>query len=80
VLYESNKPGALLKLVDFGTSITFDPNVKLVQKLGTPYYVAPEVLENKYDEKCDIWSLGVILYILLCGEPPFNHQNDDIVM
>ncbi|KAL4500065.1 hypothetical protein ABPG73_011173 [Tetrahymena malaccensis] len=80
ILYESNKPGALLKVVDFGTSIAYDPNVKMNQKLGTPYYIAPEVLSKKYDEKCDIWSCGVILYILLCGSPPFNGDNDEQIM
>jgi calcium-dependent protein kinase len=67
VLYESSKPGAPLKVVDFGTSRCFDPNKKMTQKIGTPYYIAPEVLDNNYDEKCDIWSCGVIMYILLSG-------------
>lgn len=47
---------------------------------GTPYYIAPEVLNESYDEKCDIWSCGVILYILISGYPPFNGESDLDIM
>jgi calcium-dependent protein kinase len=48
-------------------------------KLGTPYYVSPEVLEGVYDKRCDLWALGVLTFMLLVGEPPFNGNDENAV-
>ena len=69
-----------IKIIDFGTSRKFENNKMMSNSHGTPYYIAPEVLLNRYNEKCDIWSSGVILYILLCGLPPFNGRSDTELM
>jgi len=61
-----------IKLIDFGTAKQFEKGVKFTKFIGTSYYIAPEVLCESYNEKCDVWSCGIILYILLCGYPPFN--------
>jgi calcium-dependent protein kinase len=60
-----------LKAIDFGLSAFFQAGKPLTDIVGSAYYVAPEVLRKKYSSQCDIWSCGVILYILLCGIPPF---------
>lgn len=77
MLLEQDKDLEKLKIVDFGTSLTFDPDRALDEKLGTAYYIAPEVIKKSYNEKCDLWSCGVIMYILLSGEPPFNDPKAD---
>ena len=48
----------------------------LSESIGTPYYIAPEVWKSSYNKACDLWSCGVILYIMLSGTPPFNGPND----
>ena len=79
ILFDSMKKNAEIKLIDFGLSRKYDKEQKMHSILGTPYYVAPEVLKGEYDEKCDIWSIGAMTYLMLCGEPPFNgHSNNEI--
>jgi calcium-dependent protein kinase len=80
LLLESKKANSQLKIIDFGVSMKYKKGEKMHEKYGTPYYIAPEVLQRNYDEKCDVWSCGVILYILLCGYPPFNGPNDVEIM
>ena len=65
-----------IKVIDFGLSQIISPEKRLKTKVGTAYYVSPEILKGDYTEKCDIWSAGVILYIFLSGDPPFNGPSD----
>ena len=65
-----------IKLIDFGCSKIFQSNRKYNEVIGTIYYSSPEVLNNNYNEKCDIWSIGVIMYLLISGKMPF--QGNDL--
>mmetsp|Transcript_65300 Transcript_65300/g.181580 ORF Transcript_65300/g.181580 Transcript_65300/m.181580 type:complete len:503 (+) Transcript_65300:93-1601(+) len=71
---------AHLKIIDFGLSCAFKPDQVLSTKAGTPYYVAPQVLAGKYDHLSDLWSCGVIMYVLMCGYPPFFGETDAEVL
>ena len=76
ILIDPKARGAI-KVIDFGTSHRFDAqNPEMHQLYGTAYYIAPEVLEGKYTQVCDLWSIGVILYIMLAGKPPFYGRTD----
>ncbi|KAJ4319904.1 serine/threonine-protein kinase gin4 [Neodidymelliopsis sp. IMI 364377] len=68
-----------VKLVDFGMAALQPTGKKLTTPCGSPHYAAPEVIKSKsYDgAKADVWSCGVILYVLLTGTPPFNYSGDD---
>ncbi|EED87610.1 predicted protein, partial [Thalassiosira pseudonana CCMP1335] len=61
-----------LKMIDFGLSKHFTFGEVHHEAVGTPYTVAPEVIRGSYDERCDVWAIGVITYLLLSGEPPFG--------
>jgi len=79
ILFETTEEDSPIKIIDFGLSRKhhggFEPPMSTI--LGTPYYIAPEVLRKKYDKSCDLWSVGVIAYILLCGYPPFNGTDNE---
>jgi calcium-dependent protein kinase len=76
ILLEDKEDTLHIKVADFGSSIITDPNRRLTGCFGSAYYLAPEVLSGDYNEKCDVWSCGVILYIMLTGKPPYPGRTD----
>jgi calcium-dependent protein kinase len=82
ILIEKKEPNGYLrvKICDFGTSKIYEKGSVMKKIVGSSYYIAPEVLQKKYNEKCDLWSCGVILYILLSARPPFEGDNDNDII
>lgn len=80
ILLESKDKEVFIKIVDFGLAKVIKSKKKLRDVAGTPLYIAPEILNKvNYNEKCDIWSLGVLTYIMLCGVPPFWGKTKEIL-
>lgn len=88
ILFLNKEKDSPIKVIDFGISKIFGEIRPLMKnakqekntmsaRVGTAYYISPEVLQGNYDHKCDIWSCGVILYLLLCGYPPFDGETEN---
>ena len=78
-VFESNVKDSPIKIIDFGLARryyqnSFEPYMSAI--VGTPLFIAPEVLRKKYDKLCDLWSVGVIAFVLICGYAPFNGRNN----
>jgi len=77
VLLENGDDGAVIKIADFGLSRVYTEESIMLTSCGTAGYIAPEILKTlPYQNEVDMWSVGVIMYILLCGYPPFYDEND----
>ncbi len=69
-----------IKIIDFGTAKIFKKSKNEKAVVGSSYYIAPEVLKQKYNEKCDTWSIGVIMYMIIVGKAPFDGENDEEIL
>ena len=91
ILFLNKNPDSPVKIIDFGLSKIFGELKPIMKgnkieknimslRVGTAYYMSPEVLQGNYDNKCDIWACGVILYIMLCGYPPFDGDTEQEIL
>ena len=78
ILLEAGKSFDQIKIIDFGLAESM-ANGHLEEKVGTLAYMAPEVFERDYNEKCDIWSAGVIAFFLLSGIRPFKGETEEAI-
>ena len=80
IIMSKEKGVPIVKICDFGTAKMFDKGKITQRVIGSYYYMAPEVTLRDYNEKCDLWSCGVILYMLLSGRPPFGGSSDSEII
>ena len=91
IIFLNKEPDSPIKVIDFGLSKIFGELKPIMKgnkveknimslRVGTAYYMSPEVLQGNYDNKCDIWACGVILYIMLCGYPPFDGDSEHDIL
>lgn len=78
-LFASPDPDAPLKAIDFGISVFCEPGQEIDLRAGTPIYIAPDVLKQKYSHPADMWSVGIVAYMLLTGRLPFSGEEGDEV-
>ena len=79
LLYKPNDE-THIKLIDFGLAKKVDKNELMTMPNGTPYYIAPEVLKGSYTQGCDNWSMGVVMFIMLSGKPPYGGKNNNEIL
>jgi calcium-dependent protein kinase len=79
-LFASKDPESEVKIIDFGMSIQSYPLMEMTSFVGTPYYLAPEVITGGYGPQCDVWSLGVVMFLLLSGQQPFEGSSVQEIM
>jgi serine/threonine protein kinase len=78
IFLASKDSNCRIKIGDFGFAKKVHTPKSLTSRCGTPSYVAPEILKNQpYDQSCDMWSAGVVLYVMLCGYTPFSDENQE---
>lgn len=75
-LFEKKDKNSALKIIDFGMSKWVKRRKYFKSLRGTPYYIAPEVIQGRYTEHCDMWSMGVVMFVMLFGYPPFYAETD----
>ena len=75
----TSEPYFFIKIINFSSAKAFNKDKNETQLIGSNYYIAPEVIEENYNEKCDIWSAGVILYMLIAKKPPFDGKDKEVI-